>query len=418
MKLTLVSNYFNHHQRPLCDAFSAAESVDFTFLQTEPMEEERVRMGWALDLAEYAYVRIWQEDPETAALLVKDSDVVIWGGVEADGPEKSLEERLQSGKLTFRYSERIYKEGQWKFISPRGLKKKYHDFTQYRKAPYYLLCAGAYVGSDYRLVRAFPKKKFVWGYFPEVKHYDIDELFAKKSGEGEPVRLLWAGRMIDWKHPEIAIETADLLLHGHKEFRPGLTESIAAGGGFVLTMAGGGEMEEELRALVRKKGLEQVVRFTGFLKPGEIRSEMERSDIFLFTSDEKEGWGAVLNEAMNSGCFVVARPEIGAVPYLVQQGYNGAVNGGRNMPWFAGKVSWAILEREERREEGRQAYETMIRYWNAPNAATQFLRVAEDLLAGKALSFAEEDPESHALQPMCRDRELKPGQGERFTRRW
>ena len=31
---------------------------------------------------------------------------------------------------------------------------------------------------------------------------------------------------------------------------------------------------------------------TGFMSPEEIRSEMEKSDIFLFTSDHKEGWGA------------------------------------------------------------------------------------------------------------------------------
>ena len=417
MKLTFVSNYFNHHQRPLCEAFARTAEVDFVFLQTEPMEEERVRMGWALDVTAYPYVRIWQEDPEAARQHVLQSDVVIWGGVEAQGPETALEVRLQAGKLTFRYSERIYKEGQWKFISPRGLKQKYHDYTQYRKAPYYLLCAGAYVGSDFKLVHAFPKKKFVWGYFPEVKQYDVEELFAKKSKAGEPVRILWAGRMIDWKHPELAIETAEALLHGEKHLVAELPGQVAAAGGFVLTMAGGGEMEEVLRRQVRGKGLSEVVRFTGFLKPEEIRVEMERSDIFLFTSDEKEGWGAVLNEAMNSGCVVIARPEIGAVPYLVQQNINGKVVGNR-IEYLAGCTGWEILHREERRELGEHAYQTMVRYWNAENAAVQFLRVAKGLLAGEAAAFAEEDAENGALQPMCRDREIGPNAGARFARRW
>ncbi|MBR3103314.1 MAG: glycosyltransferase family 4 protein [Lachnospiraceae bacterium] len=417
MKLTFISNYFNHHQRPLCEAFAHMPEVDFTFYQTEPMEEERVRMGWALDVTAYPYVRIWQEDPEAAKQRVLQSDVVIWGGVEARGPEAVLEERLQAGKLTFRYSERIYKEGQWKFISPRGLKQKYHDFTQYRKAPYFLLCAGAFVGSDFKLVHAFPKKKFVWGYFPEVKHYDMDELFAKKSKEGEPVRILWAGRMIDWKHPELAIETAEALLHGNAHLAPELSAKIRENGGFILTMAGGGEMEEKLRRQAAEKGLQDVVRFTGFLKPEEIRAEMERSDIFLFTSDEKEGWGAVLNEAMNSGCVVIARPEIGAVPYLVQQNINGKVAGNR-IEYLAGCTGWEILHREERRELGERAYQTMVRYWNAENAAAQFLRVAKGLLAGEAAVFAEEDAENGALQPMCRDREIGPNDGARFARRW
>ena len=417
LKLTFVSNYFNHHQRPLCEAFAHTPEVEFTFYQTEAMEEERVRMGWGLDVTAYPYVRLWQEDPEAARQDVLQSDVVIWGGVEVEGPEAALEERLQAGSLTFRYSERIYKEGQWKFLSPRGLKKKYHDFTQYRRAPYYLLCAGAFVGSDYKLVRAFPKKKFVWGYFPEVKHYDMDELFGKKSKEGEPVRILWAGRMIDWKHPEWAIEIVNLLVHRNRSFNPGLVSDIKKAGGFTLTMAGGGEMEEELQRQVTEKGLQDVVHFTGFLKPEEIRAEMERSDIFLFTSDEKEGWGAVLNEAMNSGCAVAVRSQIGAVPYLVQQNWNGAVCEG-DLHRFAGRVGGLITDREERRSFGERAYKTIVKHWNADNAAAQFLRVAKGLLEGGDPEFAEEDPDTYELQPMCRDREIGPGDGARFARRW
>jgi hypothetical protein len=37
------------------------------------------------------------------------------------------------------------------------------------------------------------------------------------------------------------------------------------------------------------------------MPPEEVRVHMEQSNIYLFTSDFGEGWGAVLNEAMNSG---------------------------------------------------------------------------------------------------------------------
>ena len=47
---------------------------------------------------------------------------------------------------------------------------------------------------------------------------------------------------------------------------------------------------------------------------------MEKSHIHLFTSNHLEGWGAVVNEAMNSGCAVVANREAGAVPYLIEHG--------------------------------------------------------------------------------------------------
>ena len=51
-------------------------------------------MGWGLDVTAYPYVRLWQEDPEAARQDVLQSDVVIWGGVEVEGPEAALEERL------------------------------------------------------------------------------------------------------------------------------------------------------------------------------------------------------------------------------------------------------------------------------------------------------------------------------------
>lgn len=50
---------------------------------------------------------------------------------------------------------------------------------------------------------------------------------------------------------------------------------------------------------------------------------MEESEIYLVTSDRKEGWGAVVNEAMNSGCAVVADHMIGAAPWMIRQRENG-----------------------------------------------------------------------------------------------
>ena len=101
MKLTFVSNYFNHHQRPVSEAFANTEGIEYTFIQTEDMEEERVRMGWAVDISLYPYVKVWKGNEDECRKLIMDSDVVIWGGLEM---EDEIEPRLQADKLTFRYS--------------------------------------------------------------------------------------------------------------------------------------------------------------------------------------------------------------------------------------------------------------------------------------------------------------------------
>ena len=52
MKVVFVSNYINHHQIPFCNAMREQLSEDFFFVQTEPMAEERIKMGWGIFLPE------------------------------------------------------------------------------------------------------------------------------------------------------------------------------------------------------------------------------------------------------------------------------------------------------------------------------------------------------------------------------
>ena len=127
----------------------------------QPMEEGRVRMGW--HAAERpAYVRCFYEEPAGCRQLILDCDVALFGGTDE---ESYIVPRLASGGPVMRYSERLYKTGQWKAISPRGLLKKYSDHTRYRKAPVYLLCAGAYVPSDFHMIRAYPGENVLLGIF-------------------------------------------------------------------------------------------------------------------------------------------------------------------------------------------------------------------------------------------------------------
>lgn len=369
MKVTFVSNYINHHQIPLCNAMYEKLGEDYCFIQTEPMEEERIRMGWADEFSALPYLRLYYEQEAKCKELIAESDVVLFGGVE---DESYIVDRLAAGKLTVRLSERIYKSGQWKAVSPRGLRKKYIDHTRYRKKNVYLLCYGGYVASDFHIVKAYPNKMFKWGYFPRTKKYDVETLLADKKNrrkqEGK-VSLLWAGRFIDWKHPEYAIKAAARL---KKE-----------GYAFSLTMIGGGEMEAELKDMVKTEALEDVVTFAGFKNPTEVRTYMEQSDIFLFTSDYKEGWGAVLNESMNSGCAVVANCAIGAVPFLIKPEENGLIYRNRNWELFYQQVKRLIEQPEVMEQLGKAAYHTITTQWNAETAAERLVPFLQNLTEGK-----------------------------------
>lgn len=391
MKVTFVSNYINHHQIPFCEAMCRLTEGRFFFVQTEKMDRERVQMGW--QQVQPDYVKRYFEEPEECRALIMDSDVVIFGGCDE---ESYIVPRLVAGKVVFRYMERLYKTGQWKAISPRGLRKKYQDHTRYRNAPVYLLCAGAYVPSDFHIVRAYPGKMYCWGYFPETKAYEIEQLLSDKGyGDTDGERctyLLWAGRFIDWKHPELVVETARYLKEKGVKFK--------------LDMIGGGPLEEQVRLLIKEYGLEAQVYLQGYKTPDEVRRCMERADIYLLTSDRQEGWGAVANEAMNSGCALVADHMVGAAPYLIRQGENGFVykSGCKNMLFET--VERLAGDAKLRQSIGKAAYETISKTWNAEHGAACLYELFREVTGEKKCVSGMEKMQQKASES---DGEKVPG---------
>ena len=118
MTFTFISNYMNHHQKPFCDAMYKRLGDEFYFVATMPMEQERVDMGWDEELSKLPYVHLLYENPECEQ-LVYDSDVVLIGWSEReDIAQKRLKISQNSNKVTLRVSERIYRSGRYKFLSP------------------------------------------------------------------------------------------------------------------------------------------------------------------------------------------------------------------------------------------------------------------------------------------------------------
>lgn len=363
MRVVLVSNYINHHQIPFCEALYESLGEDFTFVQTMPMEEERVRMGWGVDEGTLSYVLRLYEQEAAAMQKILDADVAILGWTEREDVDTK---RLQSGKLTFRLSERIYREGRWKAVSPRGLIHKYEEHIRYRNAEAYLLCAGAYVADDFKLIHAYPDKMFRFGYFPPVRTYTEEALHEMKRTQDGGLRLLYAGRMLELKRPDYCLRAA--------------AECLEAGLRFHLDMVGDGPVLKEMEALAQSLKLQEHVTFHGMMAPDAVRAMMERAHMFLFPSNHLEGWGAVVNEAMNSACLVVASREAGCVPWLIRNGENGLVFDNGSFTDFSKQVQYGMEQTAAREAMGCAAYETIREEWNAAVAAERFLHVSEGLL--------------------------------------
>lgn len=362
MTITFVSNYLTIHQIPFCEAMYREMGDDFRFVNTEQMEAERISMGWKNEKS-YPF----EIDLQQAGNLIDDSDVVIIGSAN----DSLMQYRLKNNKHVIRYSERILKEGRWHMLSPHAIKNMLKAHTKYMHKKIWLLCASAYAAGDYGLFGAYWGKCYKWGYFPKTIYCSEKHLFEKKNND--VVHILWCGRMLSWKHPELAVLTAK---HLHKNRIP-----------FHMDIIGDGKLNAEIQRQITEHHLEENVTMHGFLAPDQVRSYMDKADIFLFTSDFHEGWGAVLNEAMNSGCACVASHAIGSAPYLVNDGENGFLYKNGDIRQLCNRVETLAMNEALCRDLGLNAYHTIADTWNADVAAKRLIAFC------KAIKHQEKAPE-------------------------
>lgn len=400
-KIVFVSDAFHLHQKGVADALFEMTEGSYSFITTLPLREERKKMGFGNDYPAYVLdassrnAGVWAK----AQQIIDDAETVVLGSA----PYELLTNRLAAGKLTFRYSERLWKQ-----------------YKHYLKTPFYmmdnnktkgcrLLCASAYAAHDYNMMGAFKDVCYKWGYFTEVSfdpstgsgqaklRSQGDSLKVKEDLSTDssnlsnlrPVRMMWCSRYLDWKHPELPV----FLAHRLKD----------KGYSFHITMYGSGQYYEKAVELVRKLNLNDVITFTGNVPNEIVHQTMRESDIFLFTSDRGEGWGAVANEAMSEGCVLVAGNEIGSVPYLVKDKENGCTfksssrckGFGRfgvsvdqkSLDSLVEKVEWLINNPSERKRLSENAIKTMQETWNPRVAAENLLTLIEDIKQGRDTSI-------------------------------
>ena len=84
MKITMISNYINHHQIPFSNALYEKLGADYHFIQTEPMEEERIQMGWGVEAEKIPYVVFLDKQLELCKQLIEESDILLVGWMERE----------------------------------------------------------------------------------------------------------------------------------------------------------------------------------------------------------------------------------------------------------------------------------------------------------------------------------------------
>lgn len=361
--ICFISTYLNHHNKPICDALYDLTNREFFYVATSNIGEMRKNMGFSQMEAEYLLDYVNYTDRSTIHNIIDNSDVVLIGASE---PIELVKSRLKQGKLTFRCSERLFK------TRTRYLKAPVHWFRSLLTRKARLLCSSAKSARDYNLLGFYKNRCYKWGYFTEVKTIDPDALWESKMASRpnkDIVSILWVGRMIGWKHPETAVKA----LYKIKE----------KGYSFDFNVIGDGEVAPMLRELVDSYKMNDCVHFLGAKSTAEVRQYMEKSEIYLFTSDRQEGWGAVLNESMSCACAVVANSEIGAVPFLIKDKDNGMIYNKGSVDSLVECLLPLIKSESYRKQLGVSAYRSLCENWTPHKAAENLITLIESIQKGE-----------------------------------
>ena len=345
MKIVFVSNFLNHHQIPFCEEI-IKKCDEFYFIATDKDGNQ----GYQTTHDSY-YLIDYNADTVRAENEILSADAVIFGAC----PDRLVELRMKENKLSFIYSERIFKKGVWRCLIPRNLQMLKQRYLNHKNKNLYVLAASAFLPYDLSLFGFSRNKIFKWGYFPECQ-------VAAKADKQQNT-ILYAGRLLKLKHVETVIETAKLLKQDGLNFK--------------INIVGDGPEKENLLELKDRYNLDGYVCFLGSKTHEELLEIMQKSSIYMFTSDFNEGWGAVLNEAMANGCAVVASSAVGSVPFLVSHCENGMIyKYGENRDAY--KAVNVLLNDPQKAENYGENAKITIENYNYKVAAERFVGAVKE----------------------------------------
>lgn len=372
MKLIFISDYISIHQKALCDAFHLLLKDDFLFVATTKIRQARVDMGWKdyTDEVSYAVHHDRYTIDELRQIIAK-AEVVILGSSHAKGISSILRNRL-----VFNYAERPLKKGIRELCNMRRLYAIVKTLLQQRNN-LHLLAAGFFCAKDYAMMGCYRQRAWKWGYFiePICQHY--------RKRENDVPRILWLGRMLDWKHCELAIQAAHALCDHHLKAH--------------FTVIGTGPEYGRVCQLVKEYHLEEQIEFIDSMNNMQIREMLKDVDILLCTSDRYEGWGVVVNEAMSAGCCVIASDEVGAASYLIKPGDNGLLFRSGDSQSLSAALEQVVANPQLAELYGRRAVETLNGAWHPRSAAERFVTLCQNILAGQSVTLQPDGPCSPAL---------------------
>jgi len=202
-----------------------------------------------------------------------------------------------------------------------------------------------------------------------IHHGIPPELFTKQTEESKNyirekfkldnrIVIGTVARLIDWKGYIYLIEAAEIVVKNYPSA--------------LFLFVGEGPQEEELRKLVRDKGLENNITFTGWLERKHIPSLYAILDVYAHPANY-EPFGFVIPEAMMNQAPVVSTPTGSSRDAIVNK-ENGVLVPYKDNTKLAEGIEYAINHGKEFKIKGQ---ETALKMYNFKRMFDDYIKLYE-----------------------------------------
>ena len=272
-------------------------------------------------------------------------------------------------------SERWWKPpvGGFRMLSPRYLAMAL-KFRRVATDPrFHYLAIGPFAARDIGKIADLNGRIWKWGYF--TKGADCPPWRSPATGG---LRIMWAGRMLTWKRVDTLIKAISALQ--------------GSGIRVELTIIGNGPDQERLERLAASSLDPGSYSFFGSMTPTKILERMKEHHVYVLPSTAYEGWGAVVNEAMDCGLAVIASSGAGAAAAMIRDRKNGLIF--EPGDWRSLAAHIRRLEKDElfRTSLAQNARRTIVGLWSPTVAAQRLAEFGNALTYGRDLPFYGEGP--------------------------
>ena len=243
---------------------------------------------------------------------------------------------------------------------------------------FHYLPVGPYAAKDITTITNIKSRMWRWGYFTELP--TITQNYEKH--QSHTLKILWVGRMLDWKRVDTIINALSNLAHNHISFK--------------LTLIGDGPERVRLKEMASTLLDNDSYDFLEPVPASQVPQIMAEHDVYILPSSAYEGWGAVINEAMSCGCVVVASSGAGAAAAMIEDGVNGFMFKPGDWQGLADLLTKIANNPELRQNISNMGQQTIEKTWSPRIVAERFCNVVEALLSNSDVPFYSTGPMSRA----------------------